>query len=249
MKRAAIFLRGAVSHAHGKIAASTQSEARYVNFYCTRKSIQKHIIEANPDVQFDFFMHSWNYELRDELIDLYSPKSFSFENNKNFEQEIQSKLYNGGSFAQVSQFLSFKKACELVKTYSLRTRTNYDYIIAYRPDVMLWKDMTLENYPKDKVVVNKWLSCLGDFHVVFNQGFLDRMIGMYDLIGNVRPEPHHIIVNCFSDVIAMDEIQAGEHQEITRKLFGAYKNNFIDEDALNRYGLTVDELQSYSEII
>lgn len=245
-KKVAIFLRGGVSKIQGKLG-TVQQENQYVNFECTRRSIQKHIIDANPEYEFDFFFHSWNIDLKEKLLDLYSPKSFLFENNADFKTEIESKLWNGGSFAQVSQFLSYKKACELIAAYSAKTSTQYDVIIGYRPDVMLWKNINLANYDLSKVTVNSWLDCLGDFHIIFSPTYINRMIGVYDRIGEIVPEPHHIIVKCFSDVIVMDGILAGEHQEITRKLYKAVLDNKFNKDNLNDYGITLEEIERYGE--
>ena len=82
----------------------------YVNFHSTRKSIKIHIEDANPQYVFDFFLHGWNIDLEKELIDLYHPKKYLFEDNKKYEQLISSKINNPKDFAGPSQCLSIKKS-------------------------------------------------------------------------------------------------------------------------------------------
>ena len=51
---------------------------------------KKNILSQNDNV--DIFMHSWSVNSEDELIDIYEPKKYIFENQINFNQEVKNIL-------------------------------------------------------------------------------------------------------------------------------------------------------------
>ena len=122
MPKVAILLRGGVGRAYGKLGQSPTDlyrDSEYINFYSVEKSLKKHILETNPEYECDFFIHCWNVDLEDKLVDLYKPKKYLFEDNSLYTEDIQNKLDNSGcnqasGFVEISVSLSIKKGCELI---------------------------------------------------------------------------------------------------------------------------------------
>jgi hypothetical protein len=266
-RKVAILLRGAVSrNRYGAFISDTNcTHGNYVKFESIEKSIRKHIIEFNSDIaDFDFYIHSWNYDLETELLNLYNPVKYKFENNDDYTNELESyKKYikNVSKFelrknrkkylGQMSQALSIKKVIELVE----ESESSYDQIILYRPDVLLWKDMDLKKYDTDKIYVTGHKGhggFGGDFHFVMNMRNANKFKNLYDSLhqGNAPPSPHHWIKKYVFDFmksdLIMDDIIPPHHQEVLRKIKGrpraAYELGFISEEILKQYDLKLTDL-------
>lgn len=254
MKRVAFLIKGGVSRCSGSTLATgtLYDHSPYVNFVSTKLSIDKHIIRPNPNYVFDFFLHSWNEDLLDPLTNLYNPKALQFEDNNLYTSTINQKLHDSnlfdqGSFRQVSQFLSLHQGCKLIENFS----TEYDLIIVYRYDLLLWKDMILDEYDTQAITVNSYGECNGDFHIVTGMSNLYYLKEIYNSIGPTNlPEGHMIIKTYVKNTpglsIKMDNMVAGVDQEVTRKLKDVYARGNIDQQTLNEFGLTIDDIFSYN---
>lgn len=252
--RIAILFRGAMSKVGGKIhkVEDTDRQDEYVNFDCVKNSIQKHIIDCNASDEFDIFIHSWNEDLKDDLIKLYSPKKYIFESNEIYTSLIINKLrycnVNYEWFAQVSQLLSLYRVCLMLND----TPVDYDKIIIYRPDLFLWKDMKMQNYDvTSKVYVNNFAYGKGDFHFVMNHENAIKFGKMFDHISpNLQPLQHEYINKYVQNILKAelieDNIVAGEDQEIVRKLNNIVQAGIISENRLNEYGITLKEIETYN---
>lgn len=250
MKKVAFLLKGSVSKKTGRIFLPGQvnSEFEYINFYACYNSIKKHILSVNINYEFDFFIHCWNEDLKEQLESLYKPKLSLFENNDLYKKQILSKIDLSNSdiscYGQISQCLSIKNGCKLIEDYQKKSNINYDLIIIYRPDLLLWKDMILEEYDAQEINVNNYHDCIGDFHFIMNYENMLLFKNVYDNVQFLDCRPHNIfkpyINNILKKNISMDSIRAGIDQEVIRKI----KNiNFILN--IEEYGLTYQEIESY----
>ena len=243
--KCAILLRGAISKTTGVYSRSVSPTCNdYVNFTCVKKSIDNHIIKPNSNYDFDFFIHSWNPDLKNELLDLYPSKLSEFENNIEYE-DFLTKIRGTKPYSQCSQLLSISKVCKLL----LKFNQTYDYVIIYRPDVLLWKNLIInENF--DGFIVNNHANLGGDFHICFNFKYLHSFSQLFDAIDQLPSESHHMIKYYIQKIINVnmmsDDITPGIDQEVVRKLKCAYSLGNISEDLLNSFGLTIDEIMSYS---
>ena len=131
----------------------------HVDYHAVYESIQRHIIDINPLEQFDFFIYSRDCDLEKELISLFQPKV------RLFEPDTDPKM---------------QKLIRLFKEYSERTGVQYDLMIFYRPDVLLNKDMPLEEYDPQKI------SNRDNVHFIMNQAnsyeFADEMDSIKSLL-------------------------------------------------------------------
>lgn len=90
----------------------------------------------------DVFVHSWNSEFNDAVVDLYKPKLFLFEDpafyNVNDKWTDPKKLYEGWSPRSVtSMWYSIKQSNELKVRYEIENDFVYDWAIRARFDYAL----------------------------------------------------------------------------------------------------------------
>lgn len=259
----AICLRGAVSkiERHFYNQNELYLPGKYINFIAVYNSIQKHIIDANPDYIFDFFIHCWNQDLKKDLVHLYNPKQYFFEDNTKYNQEISSKINSPELFTGASTSLSIKKSIELFEDYSNKSNIKYNTVIIYRPDVILLKDIILSTYDRNNIYVNNvnklnkqagMKAGHGDFHFIMNPELASLFKKLYDHISLGNPVKHHFwiqnyINNFMKKELMEDDIEAGFHQEVLRKINPVMiQNNRISIEQLLSYGLTREEISTYN---
>jgi len=196
----------------------------YINFNTCYGSIKKHIINVNSNCEFDFFIHSWNMDLEHQLNALYSPKKSLFENNELYNDEINSKIKIASDFAGISKSLSMKKSILLLEQYQQEISFQYDLIIIYRPDIVLLKDMNLQDYDCQKIYANSFANGNGDFHFIMNSDNLKLFKNLYDSLDKGNRQITHFWIknyvnNFMGKEITEDNIIAGTDQEVIRKIY------------------------------
>ena len=223
MKRVAFCLKGAVSRITGQLSyeGSLYSNAEYVDFVKCGKSIFDYIVNENKDYSIDFFCHSWNEDLHESFIKIYNPKSIQTENNNLYINEIQQNNGVGDKFSLISQALSTKKSIDLKEQYEKENNFQYDIVILYRYDVLIWKKMDLNDYDlrEDNIYVNAHPGCGGDFHFVMNNNNSKVFKNLYG--SDILPCPHVWIQKFAKSIdknLIMDKIVPGVDQEAIRKM-------------------------------
>jgi len=179
-------------------------------------------------------LHGWNYDLQDELVDIYQPKKYIFEDNNNYNDLISLSTQSPSDYGGVSGSLSLKKSIELKEAYEIANGITYDIVIVYRYDVLLWKNMTLSFYDTESsIYVNGWNGeCLADFHFVMSNKISHRFKFLFDsvLTHNNKHLFHSWIYNYIVHIMKYnlkeDSIIAGKNQEHMR-VIGANREKFV----------------------
>ena len=224
MKKVAFCLRGAVSRANNQrmsTQGSLYSDQSYVDYKKCCKSIFDYIVNENKNYKIDFFCHSWNEDLEDSLVEIYNPKSIQTENNNFYINEIEQNNGIGDKFSLISQALSTKKSIELKEQYEKENNFEYDIVILYRYDVLIWKKMDLNDYNlnEENIYVNAHPNCGGDFHFLMNNNNSKIFKNLYG--SDILPYPHEWIQKFISSInknLLMDKIVPGVDQEVIRKI-------------------------------
>jgi len=245
--KVALCMRGAISKKNSDFPLKDQlysNESEYVDYVKCYNSIVKHIIEPNKDkYSIDIFCQSWNFDLKDEILDLYKPLSYLFEDNRIYNHDILQLAFEEKDFGGISQALSIKKSIELKEQYEIENSMVYDLVILYRYDIFLWKDILFDNYTDldNKIYVNAHPNSNGDFHFVMNKTTSNEFKYLYDSIklGN-RYYLHrwikNYVIHYMHKQLVMDDIIPGHHQEVIRK---------IVEFSINNGRLSIDLFNSY----
>lgn len=157
----AILLIGAIGKTNGHydcnscIDVDKLSHIPYIDYKKCNETFQKHVIEYNKNHHIDTYIHSWSFDIADEIISLYKPKSWSFDNNLDYKQLLDSYAINTdvtkkGKYSQLSYALSVKKVTELM----ISQNVEYDLIMYYRLDLILYENMKFSEYNIDKYIYN-----------------------------------------------------------------------------------------------
>lgn len=261
-KKVAICMRGAISTNKMKFEG-TSNKNDYVDFYKCKRSINKFIINPNiHNYEFDFFCHTWNYDLEKELVEIYSPKAIQVEDNTNYKSEILKKAnksedslhrfpgekrerLKGLRFSQVSHALSLKKSIDLKENYERKHKIEYDLVLIYRYDILLWKSMNLDEYNinDENIYVNahgiddESKRFNGDFHFVMSNLNSSHFKFLFNHLGDIEPNPHECIkfyiINVINRKLLLDKIIPGEHQDTMWKVDLFLKNKFWKEVNIN----------------
>ena len=264
-KRVALCLRGGVGRQKAHIRRPNElddypydinNNHHYIKKEACYNSIKKHIIDSNPEYDFDVFIHCWEVVLEKDMVELYKPKLYKFEDNTLYKEEILAKIKEQTKtmydFSQCSHALSTKKCMELKEVYEKTNNFVYDTVILYRPDVLLWKDMILSRYLSNNIYVNRWSAGpLADFHFVMSSENATKIKWMYDDINKLSPSLMHTMFNRYitgimKQNLLMDDIDAGIHQEVCRKIkWPLYVYKSITLDKLLDYNLSEDDIKDY----
>lgn len=261
--KVAVLMHGAISNPSGRMntyeSAYKLKINSYVNYHATKRALQKHLIDTNPNCTFDFFLHCWNVNLERDLKALYNPNAALFEVNSDYESILLEKLKSCAvadkRYGHVSRCLSIKKATELLKN----SRIKYDLVIFYRYDVLLLKDIDLNKYDLTKIWINKdsrlipWIKknpkiqyCGDVYFLMSYKNALNFGLNLYDkLSSKLKPNDHQYIIPYVKKYLkkeyAIDDIDLGKDIEIIRLL----KSLNLPEHTLNEYGLSKEEVDSY----
>ena len=235
-KRVALCFRGAMDkirsgHYSKRICDIYETDSPYVPFETVQISLTKHLLNINPDYEFDIFIHCWNEDIESKMEHLYHPKRTLYENNKDYENNIKINIIK--NFAYTSQQLSICKSLKLMEEYAKEHNVEYDYVISYRPDGLLYKDLHLEKYENDNVYVNS--DTHEDFHFI-------------NMFGSKKTVPQFVQLNMKKKLVA-DDIKCGKDQEILRKI----KSSCVDKgykthEFFHQYGLTNEQIDMLTHI-
>lgn len=227
MNKVAFCLRGAVSKNEAFFTYnSLYKEGKYVDYIKCRNSIFKYIINKNPNFEIDFFCHGWNIDLKDDIENIYKPKKSLFENNNIYSDEIYKRCNNKNDFGGISQALTMKKTIELKEEYEKENNFQYDIVILYRYDILLWKDLILNDYNLNinNIYVNAHPQGNGDFHFIMsnNNSLIFKDLFDSPLKNNNSYRVHYWIKNYITKIcnknLIIDKIIPGQNQEVIRKI-------------------------------
>lgn len=120
------------------------------------------------------------------------------------------------------------------------SQLNYDLVIIYRPDILLLKDINLKNYDSQKIYVNRFLDCQGDFHFIMNITNAKIFKNLYNSLDNGNCHETHFwiknyVTKFMNRLLIEDEIVAGIDQEVLRKISTGI-NTTINPEVLLQYG-------------
>jgi hypothetical protein len=145
-----------------KIALCISGQPRFIDV--TFPYIQKNILEVND---CDVFFHTWfdkgkSYDgaawspittpedsIPDKLLELYKPKKWLIEPNKNefFKQQSAHIIKNTEAepYITKSMFYTIKQSNELKNQYSVEKNVHYDVTIRLRFDVAIMSQLIIDN--------------------------------------------------------------------------------------------------------
>lgn len=111
------------------------------------------IVKANPDYQFDIFIHSWNHKIKNEIIEKFNPKKATIEKLIT----DHGVFLNEDCTQNLSRLLGTVKVINLVNEYikELGEDKNnyYQQVILTRFDIAINVDFKLDKYINDNIKI------------------------------------------------------------------------------------------------
>jgi hypothetical protein len=243
-KRAALCIRGAVSKTTSRFTYKDSlynDNSVYINYRLVYNSIKKHIIDANPDYDVDVFLQSWSYDIKDNLIQLYTPVSHLFEDNRIYSNEIEAKCRSSVDFGGISQALAIQKVLNLKEEYENKHKFTYDIVILFRPDIIIWTDMIFSNYDLSCFYTDGHPENQGDIHFVMSSQDANIFKNLYLSLDNGNPHQIHFWIRKYITEyckfkMRSDTLIPGKHEEVIRQISEtSIKNGYITESQINSY--------------
>ena len=216
-----------------------------IDYHSVAKINKKFIFDYNNNI--DIFMHCWTPNVKNDMIQLYNPKSFLFEDNSIYKSELRDKCWHKNNlnlkqsgayeFNRASFFLSIKKSLTLMNEYKIKNNIKYDKVMVYRPDIVINKPLVLNDFPvqENLVFCNDGVRHVGDFHYVMDESTSYKFSRLYDNIEsgrlftkgiyqpydetlvNIRTMPVDVAKYIGIEVQQLSNFVAGRDQEVARK--------------------------------
>jgi len=198
-----------------KIAVLMHGLAGYTNKYGTGKSTplsisHDHFVEniqnANADCDIDVYMHSWSTECEDELVSLYKPKQYLFEDQIHFDFEYivgnpsfpmnEGKTENGvfkgveniRFHSLFSRWYSAKSAYQLMES----SGADYDLVLLTRFDLAYTEKMVFNQIDTNKLTIIPPISHHGihDLFFIGSVSVMKKMSQMFDFVSSIKTFEH-----------------------------------------------------------
>jgi hypothetical protein len=192
----------------------------YVDINLCRQSIEENIIDPNSkSYEFDFYIHSWSYDLESNLNTLYKPRDSFFEENT-YMEFLKNEYPDDRDHNQRSASLSMHKSIMMCKKREIKKDFKYNKIIIYRPDLIMSKKINLNDYNTDELIYCNGQGYIkvedgGDLMFLMSSENADKFkdITFYK---KIRARPHewynkYIKKIMKKDLIPMQECSTGEH--------------------------------------
>lgn len=112
------------------------------------KYLKKYIFDNNNNI--DIFIHTWDNSKKDDILNLYKPTDYLFEQQINFtKQPNPTGASPGRLHSQYSRWYSTKKVIELKNKYENNNNFKYDYVMLSRFDIYIQKNIIFSEYEKN----------------------------------------------------------------------------------------------------
>ena len=201
----ALCLRGKVGNSNKYAVGEKSMQAANIGL----KHWKENFLDLN-DV--DVFMHCWDSEYKEELIRMYSPKGYLFQDQVDFGYDRLTTR----QFAIKSNWYSCKRVIDVMRAYEKKHKMKYDAIVLSRYDLALQRPVVVENesldlsrfYHNGADPIHKYnkeicgISCcnrnsnnyeVGDLFFISNSDNMHAFTRIYDYLGDLGSDSNHKI--------------------------------------------------------
>jgi len=134
--------------------ADRNNVGNVIDFKSCAKTIIHNIISPN---NADVFIHSWSVDQEKDLIDIYKPKRYSFENQEmfgyTFTQAEGADPLKGQAFRSTSRYVSVEKGMKLKQEYELEQGFKYKWVLIFRLDYVVLTKLNLDSLDTTSIYV------------------------------------------------------------------------------------------------
>ena len=189
----------------GLIGSSRKyGQGKTIDYKKTKFFFEKNFSDKN--INFFYFLHCWNKEIKDEIVEFYNPTDYLFETPLKIDNRLD---YKQNTY--ISSNYSKKKVIELKKNYEEDNNIKFDLIILTRFDLLIYKQLNLHSLDKKKFYVvgprthhsksckclfcdeSNINHCLNDPLFIGSSSDIDKFSLAYDNLDQYGYESNHII--------------------------------------------------------
>lgn len=243
LKKTALILIGGVSHLQGKGRDTYNMSTPFTPIRITGNALMKNIVGQNPNM--DVIVHNWAYPLEKEFRKVFKPVQAKFQDFRELMPKFLEEA-GGGNMNQISWSYSIKQAVNLMLAEENKTGTKYDAVIFFRPDVMLLKEMSIDEILKDhrKVYVENYHCGRSDIHFVMSRNNAVKFGKLYNWAKGRSTKAHQWVMQYINEGMktyqARDSIYWTESfiynwvkrvPRLTAKCYKLFEYGFTDQDA------------------
>uniref|UniRef100_A0A6M3XHP8 Uncharacterized protein n=1 Tax=viral metagenome TaxID=1070528 RepID=A0A6M3XHP8_9ZZZZ len=125
-----------------------------IDFESCAKTILHNIINPN---NCDVFIHSWSTDQKKDLIRIYKPKKFLFEEQEMFGFDLSGEEAihptKGQLFRTVSRYMSVERGMELKRQYEIEYGFRYKWVLVFRFDYIVLKRLSLNDLDTNSIYI------------------------------------------------------------------------------------------------
>lgn len=146
----ALCLYGTIGGTSGKAGEKNGSQLDV--FQHAFPHYKKFILDNN---EVDVFIHSWDTEIKDTVVENYKPKLSVFQSQKTFD--IPNTIENTQRVQNhFSRWYSCKKCLKLKKSYEVDNNIRYDFVMLTRQDIAWQREINFSEYDVNSFYVANW---------------------------------------------------------------------------------------------
>lgn len=125
---------------------SKGGEGGTVDFKLAKKYFDKNLI--NDKIEVSFFLHCWKNNYHKEILNLYKPKKYCFENPLSNKDNFNFKEYG-----IISSNYSKLRVNQLKRKFENENQIIFDYVILTRFDILILEKLDYESLSRNKFYV------------------------------------------------------------------------------------------------
>ena len=118
-----------------------------ITYDISYKYFKKNIFDNNENI--DVFMHTWNNSKKADILNLYKPVSYIFENPIDFTNKPNHQASIRRIHSTHSMWHSIKNVINLKKKYESDNNFKYDYVFLTRFDITFERKLVFSSYNKN----------------------------------------------------------------------------------------------------
>lgn len=112
---------------------------------------KKNLLDHN---NVDVFIHCWDKKYKDNLISMYNPKDYLFEDQIDFGKNLNKDWSYNRLFSSKSNWYSCKTSIDIMRNYEKKFNIKYDIVILSRFDVAILKPI---KFSQESLDLNNYL--------------------------------------------------------------------------------------------
>jgi hypothetical protein len=204
----------------GKLTKSS-GDGETIDLNFTHKHFKKHLFDIH-DV--DVYMHTWDTECEEELINLYNPCKMLSEPQNYFGLTKQQIALNTIAFGLQSRVYSCNKVIQMCKS----THISYDYVILSRFDICFRTDFEFPLLDSNTLWISHWNDRRQTNNImrgIYDSFFIGQLSCLEyfftNMVNHFHINPHLFFRNMLTalNITIIYKLYVGLDYELTRRMY------------------------------